>query len=468
MKKSAVILFIVVLAFFCVRGSAHAAQLNLFSDTITTSRPSASAPLSANAASTDYSETIVDNKSIFIASDSAKFLPDTGETGDFAVNVASMSALSGINRTLFFSQQVGHTHHKGDPVIVPITAMHTIQFTTQTFIPTGGSILITFPGAANNSASPSATTFAFNGLVAANIKSNNATACTFTINAPTITCAVSTSINPNTVITFLIGCSAATGASCTTQVPTLINPTRNPNDATGGALATTNTADNWKINVQSLDGVGTGNILDNSSTTVGTIESVQVTASVDPTLTFSIAGIGNAVALNTSHGASCPTDTTNSGFAALGASVNLGTLVASTVNMSAQDLTISTNEAAGYSLTATASGALQDPSNGYSLFSNTTPAVLAALPIETFGIHPCGTDVSTGTWAPTLSGTTAGQGKIGWPNSVSSATTLTVASRVSAANSIVTTVEYIGTVSGTTPAGTYGSTITYVATPTFN
>src|SRR3989344_1804155 len=114
-----------------------------------------------------------------------------------------------------------------DNVLFILLVLFQIHFTTVTAIPGSGKIVLTYPGSGNNTASPSATTFAFNNLSSANIQTNGVTCSSFTISSPTITCNVNGSgVGAATTVTILIGCSAASGVVCTTQVPTFINPAK--------------------------------------------------------------------------------------------------------------------------------------------------------------------------------------------------------------------------------------------------
>lgn len=491
--KKGVLLFIFFLlsgyAFFSVK-TIEAASLTSVSNTITTSRPSASAPLNANQAASATQVTIVDNGSIYLASDSATFRQDTGETIDTGKNVASTSAAISGTRIIYFSNTVTNTHHKGDPVVVPVSAMHTISFRTISAVPTLGTITIAFPtllaNDSNNTASPSASTFQFNGLSDTNVKINGTSgANTFTGTytnptagtSPTIQIALTgtTTIAASTTVTILLGCSSATGAACNTQIPTIINPTK---------TAAAGTADTWTMNITTRD-VTNSTDLDTSRIKIGTIESVQVRASVDPTLTFSIAGIANNVAVNTGNTTGCTgLDTTNAGNASTATVIDLGTLGntptatgARVSNIAAQLLTVTTNASNGYSLTATSSGQLINPANGVAINSNTAPAVFPN-GAPWFGIHPCGLDVTAATWNTTtqacntyITGSADPICKYAWPTS---ATSVSLASDTSGpiGNTIVTgngltTVEYAAGIDASIPSGIYTTVITYVATPTF-
>jgi len=459
------------LLFFPSQNKASAASLTSAKDTITTSRPSASTPLSANAASGATQASVYDNSSRFLASDSAK-LTRAGTDIDSAIIIASQSSAL---TTVYFGDTLGAAGQNGtDVLFVPITAMHTIQFIVPNGLPTNGDIVLTFPtltsGDADNDASPSATTFQFNNLVsgtggrdnidvfddASDISAN----VTITETEPSAGNPGILSINLDSgtiaggsVVKIYLGCTASTSSSCTTQVPRIINPTK---------TQTAGTADTWRLSIQTED---SGDIvLDSAIVRIGTIESVQVQATVDPTLTFTIAGLANGTDIVTNNSAcTSNTDDTNTGIAATATLVNLG-VVGTSINIAGQDLTVSTNGQNGYSLTATSSGDLRDFSTGYAIATdNTLPGTFMTAGTEFFGIHACGTDVSTSDWGSATTGGGA-NARYAWPTQTSS---LTLASRSTIASSIKTTVEYSITASGTTPAGIYQGVVTYVATATF-
>lgn len=457
---------------------ANAASFSSASATLTTSRPSASSPLSANAASGATQISIFNNGSRYLASDSAKlYRASTGLDLDAFINVASQS---GALTTVYLADTTGAAGQAGhDVLMVPITAVHTIRFTLTTALPAGGDILIGYPGGANNTASPSATAFAFNNLngtggLPANIVTNGITcnANSF-VTSPQIMCESTGAVSAGTVITIIIGCSAQTGGSCTTQVPRMINPTK---------TSAAGTADSWKVTIQSRDA---GDVtLDNATVVMGTIESVTVRATVDPTLTFTIAGIGNGSAVNTGNTTGCgQTETTNSGITSTSTEVGLGVLgqVPGTntklPNIAAQLLTVSTNAASGYSLVATSSGRLINPSTGFFLNSATTPQ---AFPVNNFfGFHACGLDTDTTYWNSTpttacnsyITGSSDPICRYGWPTStgpilLSSDAAGPVGNTISAGNGL-TSVSYAATVDASVPPGEYTTVVTYVATPSF-
>ncbi len=477
MKNLRVILPALLLLFFLNTPKANA--LTLVSDTLSTSRPSTSTNLSSAVSAGATSAVVVDNASaVFLASDSARLVQSVGTVLE-NTTVSTASATTGLwgTRNVYLTSGTTNAFGAGDIFMVPITAMHTVQFKTEVAIPASGKVVITFPGSANNTASPSASTFAFNNLTSTNIKTDGITCDSWNVSSPSITCTTNAGVALGTTITFLIGCSASSGSSCTTQVPTLINPTKS--NTTAGA------ADTWRIDIKTTDSSDV--VREESSAKVGTIESVTVRATVDPTLTFTITGIANATAINTGNTTGCTnSETTNAGIASTATLVDLGILGntpggadTKVGNIAAQLITISTNAPNGYALTATSSGQLRNDASGFAIASSTTPA---AFPNSTpwFGIHPCSLDsYGTTTWTETddencstvITGSTANECKYGWPTATTAVTlaydaTGPVGNVIEAGNGLIS-VEYAAGVDVTVPAGLYTSEVTYVATPTF-
>ena len=131
----------------------QALTLTNASASATTSRPSPSSPLNANYAAGVSTVTVFDNLSTFLSSDSARFF-GPNNTGD-TVTVATTSA---DKLSLFFTTNTTALHNRANVIATPISAMHTIVFTT-TSIPASGKIEIAYPtyGASDsNQASPSA------------------------------------------------------------------------------------------------------------------------------------------------------------------------------------------------------------------------------------------------------------------------------------------------------------------------
>lgn len=448
-------LFIVILFGVSYPHTAHAASLGNVSDTITTSRPSAASPLTANAAAGSGQVSILNNGSNYFASDSATIIRNTGQIIDSGINVASQSAA---NTTVYFGETTAAAAQAGtDVLMVPVTARHTIQFTTISSIPASGTIVIQFPGTTTNTASPSASAFAWNNLQSSNVSVSGATCSSLSVSTPgTITCTLSGVVAGSTAVTVVVG----------STTPVLINPTKS-------AAAGTN--DSWQISITTTD--ASSNPLDVGFTKVATIDSVQVIGTIEPTLTFTITGVANNTNINTISG-SCGSITTNSGVATSAISVNLGVLNNGYVNTAAQQLTVSTNGATGYVITATSSGQFKNPGSGVvipdanggtGLTANDTPVpntITAGTPA--FGIHPCGarSSINSDQWVNAGTITTA---KFSNPwNSGTNAYYNTLASYTGGpVTGDNTAVLYGATISGITPAGIYQTTLTYVATATF-
>jgi hypothetical protein len=485
-KTLFLLLFLLLIMGLFSAPKAHAASLSSISDTITTSRPSAAAPLASDQAAAATSVSVVDNGSTYLASDSAVIYKDTGETTNSGLNVASMSAQSSGNRNIYITNSGGvpNVHHKGDALIVNITATHTIKFTTISPIPASGHIIITFPGTGSNIASPSATGFSFNGMTTSNptdVKYNGVTCTSITVTGSNqIDCLVNGSgVAASTTVTVLIGCTTGTTA-CTAFAPRLINPTKTATNICNNGQATCN-ADTWKVSLKTQDASSLD--LDAGSAKIGTIESVQVQATVEPTLTFTITGLGNTTNVTTQNASCTGGDVTNSGLAATATTVNLGILANGIINISAQELSVSTNGSTGYSITATSSGKLINPAsgfwiadanggNGLTAVDTPVPAVFPSSGVNAvaFGIHPCGADVNTTTWANAATGFNSGAKYSNPWNSVANGANafyVNIANFSGPASGRTTEVEYAGTVGTSTPAGNYTTTLTYVATATF-
>ncbi len=476
-KRSFYLLSLILLFGVFSVNTVDAASLSSVTDTVTTSRPSASSYLTANQTTGATFVQVADTTGTtaqWIASDSATIMTPGFQAG---LNVASMSAQqSGTPnfRYLYFTNTVTNGHSIGAVIQTAVTAKHTIKFTTVAAIPVNGKIIITYPTitdlASSNLASPSATGFEFNNLQTANISATlpGSSTCTWVVNVgtttPNITCTVATATIPAaSTITIVIG----------NTTPALINPTK---------TATAGTNDSWKVQMKTQDNNGID--LDTGSAKIATIESVQVQATVEPSLTFTIAGLLNTDNYNTISGSSsCTSETSNSGIDSTATFVNLGLLTPTGPNKAGQLLTVTTNGAAGYVITATSSGKFINPASGFYLTDNIvnggnngltavdTPApwTIPANGTAFFGISPCGADIPTAVWGAGATSMAAGSAKTANPwNTGTNSYYATIASNtggpVSAAKTVV---RYGAEVTGTTPPGVYTTTMTYVATATF-
>lgn len=453
-------------------------------DTISTSRPSAMSTLSTGATAPAAALTIgtaIDTnlRSRFIASDSALLVggPGANET----VTIASMSAVSGSTAALYLATKTTGNHNIGTTVMTPVTARHIITFTTVNQVPGGGDVLLTFPtGNTITQSYPSTSGFSFNNLASGNLSASfsptgpTCDSWTISASAGTVRCnlAAGVGITGPTAVTLNIGLTATN--------PVLINPAK---------TAVAGTQDAWTVSIKTRGSDDTE--IDTAKVRIAVIESVQVYATVDPYINFSIQGLNNNVSVGTSNAGCVGTDTTNSGFNSSATEVDLGVLGAGQINLAAQLLTVTTNGVGGFSLTATAGGHLIDPAIGYWIADtqgtptdNETPVPGPMVAGTTgFGIHPCGQDAKTSSpdWSDTANETVAcGTGAGGATDCLyanpSATYYYTLANDASGpigsgsadgGNDGLTTVIYAATISNVVPAGNYRTAMTYVATATF-
>jgi len=243
-----------------------------------------------------------------------------------------------------------------------------------------------------------------------------------------------------------------------------INPAPAPNHTVGQANAS---ADTYSVILRHLD--AGSNVIDND-TTVGKnalTESVQISAIVDPTLTFSIGNSGVTTATTNI----CGTAIGNGAPSTTATNVSFGSLNLSAFNNLAQFLQCTTNSLNGYVIQAFESNPLTMVGGSSTIPDTTCPS------------HTC-SSTSDGAWdSNTASGfgyslqvgstsagavlgiTTAGNYK-SFGNGYSGAQTI-----ISRPNTPTSTdslyVCYRITASNFQPAGTYQNEVNYIATATF-
>ncbi len=229
-----------------------------------------------------------------------------------------------------------------DYVIATQSSTLTISFTTVNEIPANGNILVTIPAikVAGQTCDgfPDTTTLANNGFDLKNVAAAQVTVtgCTdANWNATeTITCG-----NGSTDHTILINrqtASCAAGSTITITIQNVINPAPSTGHTQG-------TADIYNVNIKTRDGLNS--VLDQSDTKVAPVEGVFVSATVDETLSFTVAGI------TADSGTYCGVTRTSSSPDTTATSIPWGivspTYAAATHN-TAQQLTVSTNAVNGY------------------------------------------------------------------------------------------------------------------------
>ena len=256
-------------------------------------------------------------------------------------------------------------------------------------------------------------------------------------NTMTLTAANDESIAANATVTIKIGSNADGGTD------RLINP---------------DTANTWEINLFSGNGTDTG------STRVVTLATVKVTASVDTTFNFTVAGMASGSTVN---------GTTTTG-AATATAIPFGLMQAGVANASTsgQLLTVSTNASQGYSVTVQVDHTLLSSTGAdIDLFNDSDTPTSWANPTGTLG-----SDETYGHWAVTTDdqSTFARTAEFGTDEWVGASTTPRVIMGHNGPSDGVTPgvgttgVAYKIQITDLQEAGDdYEATLTYVATPTF-
>lgn len=224
----------------------------------------------------------------------------------------------------------------GDVVIASRSATHTVTFTPATAI-SNGAFRILIPSGANgvNDGIPNHDGFDYSTSagVGATAPSGGGVSLWETATA---TASGGT------------GCSAGNhcfearynGTNDTTSTFTFyINRLINPAPATGHSAGS---ADTYTVTIQHLaDRLSNYAVIDSTAVKIAVVESVRVTATVDPTITFTLAAVGVGT---TSCGV--PAD-----IASTATAVPFGTMALNTFKNLAQTLTVSTNAVGGYAVT---------------------------------------------------------------------------------------------------------------------
>ncbi len=173
-----------------------------------------------------------------------------------------------------------------------------------------------------------------------------------------------------------------------------------------------------------------------------------LTATVDPTLTFTVAGVANGQSVN---GATTTITTTST-------TIPLGVLSTGANTIGAQDLAVGTNAVGGYTVTIRYTGVFTNGSHTFVDHSgtNASPTSFSAAATEALGYTTNDAVLGTGTAARFSSNLWAGL----------STSPLEIAYNLNPASE-TTRVGYQAGIAATTPAGAYTTTIVYVATPTY-
>ncbi len=219
----------------------------------------------------------------------------------------------------------------------------TITFTTVSTVPIGGSLLVTIPmadSAKGNDGIPDSADstahggFDLNALTTSGITVTGCTDANWDVAGATISPGSGTTDHTVTIPRITGNCAAS--STITVTINNLVNPSPYIGRSTEGV------ADVYKIQVATRD--GSTNPLDTTNLGVAPIEGVLVSATIDQSLSFTVA----AVTSGQSGSTYCDTTTSVSSNAY---SIPWGTIAtANTFLDAAQTLTVSTNASSGYTV----------------------------------------------------------------------------------------------------------------------
>ena len=269
----------------------------------------------------------------------------------------------------------------------------TVAFTLASQIPANGYIRITIPdpasggndGAPDTGASIALSGWDLNSIAAADITVSGGTGCSWNA-TETITAGSGSSHFIDATTT--AACTAGTVTVAIDASPGLVNPAAISSGHTAG------TADVYQWTVSTYDGdpAGAGVILDTTDITVAPIEGVLVSATIDETLSFSVAG----VTADAGTTGTCGVTRTASSPDTLTYSVPWGTIsptyLAATHNTS-QLLTVSTNADGGYSVTIVEND--QMGKNGVTCTGGTAGESVSCIQDTTCHATPCDSQATT-------------------------------------------------------------------------
>ncbi len=330
-----------------VNQQLRSANLTSVSVTMSNSRPSFRGALAAGNTAGSSVVTINTTANAYPSTSSAQLVEgDTvliGEAGSLGTyTVASTSSLSTFTiKSPSNSSLLSGDTDTGDDVIATSSSTLTVRFTTANAI-ANGRFRILVPALTSDTAAadgiPDGGYFDFGtsaptvtcptDLTGYDFVTGTATASTITINGAdyhAYECAYSGAGASSTAF------DGTTNGAIT--ISSVINPAPTTSHTTGRA-------DTYNVTVQHIDSGFT--VADTTTAAVGVIEAVKVTATVDPQISFQILGIASGTS-------ACGANTTVSTNPA---AVPFGTISISAFSRAAQALSVSTNAANGFTVTA--------------------------------------------------------------------------------------------------------------------
>jgi hypothetical protein len=271
-----------------------------------------------------------------------------------------------------------------DVIYLKTKPQHVFTFTTASAID-GGFFRILIPAATSNfnDTVPDSTGFDFNTAV--DVSATDTTGYTFLSNAATVSGGTNCPSGWH-CFEYHYGGSGGVGTAITLKIGNT-SGANTPIAPAPAAAHTEATADTYTFKVQNFVDASdpTGTPADQTQGKLGVIESVRVTATVDPSISFSIAGVASGASpCGTGTENQTDVDTTTGTNAPL--AVPFGTLSLNTFKDAAHLLTVSTNAVNGYVVTAQENDQLGKD-------GGTTPLI-----IDTLGDNGSASETVDDTW----------------------------------------------------------------------
>ena len=404
---------------------ADAGALTSARDTLGTSRPSAATTIGSTITAGDTTIN-VGSTTGFLQGDTITICNATCSTSETKIIASVINTTQlGLTAGASNSYSSGNVYYKS-------TSKHTIAINTRSSV-TAGKFIVTIP--ATNTTTPQSASFALNSITTGDISLAGATAGS-----------ISTSTSgSNILFTIPFTGTLAAGSNATVTIGStlfLLNPTK---------TAAQGTADISQITVTETD--GSGNTIDSTTLDVGTIEPVTVSATVAPSLNFTINGVAASTSV-TAHGTSVTTTATT---------VPFGTLTVNASTTAAQYVHVDTNSNSGYFVTVQQDGSLRK-TNGTTIvdFNSSAPADNDGS--TGFGFALQNKSSTSGLTLPfNYNDSSRKFNSIGF----SSTSPYTIMSNSGPANGDEVYVDYYLKVNAQQAQGNYQNVVTYIATATY-
>ncbi len=356
------------------------------------------------------------------------------------------------------SAAVANAMTAGTDVVATQSARWTVTFTPRTQVPSGGFLRLTIPntGTTINDGISDSGGFDSSKLTTSNINAA-ITPTGFTKSATTLT----TNASVSTVILMTLSSVLAAGTSYSFVMGDASDTTlRFINPSPASSSHTAGVADTYSLTLQSED--ASNNALDKTIFKVAPVDGVQVSATVEQTISYTIAGVATSTS-------ACGTTT---GVTTTATSVPFGSITSfNAFTDAAQTHTITTNATAGYTLTTQYDQQLTRVGGGGTAIPDT---VCDLGPCTTAGSRKWNTTSTNGFGysLANVSGTDAAFTNISCADAVAcykpfSSSAVQIMSNAGTVSASQIYMCPRLNVASTQPAAIYVNTLTFIATPRF-